>query len=178
MEILRRLRGVLVTAVTWGAAFAALSTILGSLAVVGIAVSGTPVPSDIPGGIAAAVVAGIARWATIGALSGAVFATSIMVAERRQTLASLSARRFARWGLLAGALGSTTVVIAFVALLPVGFVAASGWSLAAMMSGVPVVGGALGHAAATATLKAARRDVALADVHEKTAASQVPDGTS
>ncbi len=101
MRPLRRLRGVLGIAATWGAAFAAVGAVLGLGLVLAIA-SGAlpPSPNGREGLYVAILLSRAARWATIGALSGIVFAGTVMVAERRQTLASLSARRFARWGLL------------------------------------------------------------------------------
>ncbi len=99
----------------------------------------------------------------IGASSGVAFAGTIIAAERQQTLATLSARRFARWGLLAGALGAAVVAAALVtAMVPGGLAAASGWSLALGLAPIPVVGGVLGRSTATAILRAARRDLATA----------------
>jgi hypothetical protein len=160
MGILRRLRGALGTTATWAAAFAAFGAILALLAGLVFALGATPPPGVAREGIPAELIAYIARWATIGALSGIVFAGTIMIAERRQTLAGLSSSRFARWGFLAGALGSATVAAAFVAVVaPSRFV---GWSLALGLGGVLVLGGALGRATARATLRAARRDLTLA----------------
>jgi hypothetical protein len=157
--MLRRLRGLLGIAATWGVAFAGVGVIAGSLAALTYAVGAMP-PQVGSREISTAIIAGIARWAAVGALSGIVFSVTVMMAERRQTLATLSPRRFARWGGLAGAVGSIAVVGVFVvAFLPAGFVAASGGSLAGSLLLVPIVGGALGRSTATATLRAARQEV-------------------
>lgn len=160
--MLRRLRGVLGIAATWGVAFTGIGVIAGALAALAYAFGALP-PQVGLREISVAILGGVARWAIIGAASGIVFSVTVMLAERRQTLATLSPRRFTRWGILAGALGSATVAAVFIAVfMPAAFVTAAGWSLAASVSAVPVVGGALGGATATASLKAARRDLVRA----------------
>jgi hypothetical protein len=103
----------------------------------------------------------VARWAAIGALSGLLFGATVAVAERRQTIRTLSERRFRRWGVLAGAVGSAAVASAVVAfLLPAGALHVS-LPLVTGLAAIPVVGGLLGRFTAGATLRAAQRDEAL-----------------
>jgi hypothetical protein len=151
-------------AFTWGLAFSGLGAVVGLALVLGL-VSGVLPPS--PNGqegfmfYGLIVLSRVVRWAAIGALSGVVFAGTVTVAGRRETLASLPPRRFARWGLLASALGGAAMAIpALVTLLPhasthTGLV----WVLAVEFAGMPVLGGVLGRATAAATLRLARRDV-------------------
>jgi MFS family permease len=161
MSALRRLRGIAVTAVLWGAAFALVGAVFGLGLALAIAAGALPPQPDAPENFYLLLVGSrIARWAVIGALSGTLFAATLMVAERRQTLESLSAERFARWGLLAGALGSAAmaaIVAAFILLD--GTAAASAWRLMSGFAAVPVVGALFGRATAAATLHAARSDL-------------------
>jgi hypothetical protein len=157
MKILRRLRGVLGMAVTWGVAFGLIGVVGGVLLALGIGTGVIPAPA---GGSRIIILSGlgvVARWAAIGVCSGLAFAITLMLAEHRESLTTLSSRRFARWGMLGGALGSAAVAAAFVAIaLPTTFVATAGWSLAGPLVGVPVVGGALGRVMALKSLRAAR----------------------
>jgi hypothetical protein len=98
----------------------------------------------------------VARWAAIGVCSGVLFASSVMFAERREVLSRLSQHHFARWGMLAGALGSAAVVAGFAALLPSGFIAERAWTFAAPFAAVPLLGGMLGRTLAAQMLRAAR----------------------
>jgi hypothetical protein len=162
MRLLQRIRSTLGTALTWSAAFAAVGVVGGVFLGLGLTYGFIPPP---PGEHASPLVLGmqvVARWAIVGALSGIAFSIAVMIAERRQYLETLSARRFGWWGFLAGALGTAGVVTAFVALLPIGFVAGAGWSLAAGLGAIPIVGGMLGRVTAAATLRAARRGMSSA----------------
>ena len=158
--LMRRLRGMLGITLTWAAVFAGLGAVGGLALTIGLAAGTLPASELAPDGVYAAVLGVVARWGLVGALSGIVFAASVMVAERRKTLATLSQRRIAGWGLLAGALGTMGVVAVYVAfLVQSGFHPASWWSLAGGLVAVPVVGGALGRVTAARTLRAARRDL-------------------
>jgi hypothetical protein len=42
------------------------------------------------------------RWIEFGAVSGAAFATALVLAERRHTIRSVSPGRFGLWGFLPG----------------------------------------------------------------------------
>ena len=74
-----RLRGIVGTAVAWGAAWA------------------------VPG-----LLAGVPQWILVGALAGAGFATALTMAERRRRLEQLTLGRVAAWGAL-GAVVSAAV---------------------------------------------------------------------
>ncbi|MGZ8377857.1 MAG: hypothetical protein ACXW61_08260 [Gemmatirosa sp.] len=163
MTVLRRLRGILGIALTWCAAFALIGALFGLGLVLAIA-SGAlpPSPYREENLYLMIILSRAARWAMIGVLSGIAFAVTLMVAERRQTLATLSPTRVARWGRLAGTLGSgamAAVVVAFVLLD--GTPAMSAWRLLVGFAAVPLFGGLLGRMTATATLRAARGDVAV-----------------
>jgi hypothetical protein len=94
MDIVRRLRGVAGMAVTWGTAFAGLSTTM----LVGGLLAGA-IPSDVfP---LSAVVLSAVRSFVAGGLAGAVFAGVLAGAERRKSLATLSLARVGMWGMLA-----------------------------------------------------------------------------
>jgi hypothetical protein len=92
MNLLRRVRGILGSAATWAAVFSCVEA-----ALIGVyLLRPHPVlPKDF-------VIVALSQWAITGAMSGGVFATIIMVAERRRTLATLSTERFVAWGALAG----------------------------------------------------------------------------
>jgi hypothetical protein len=159
MRVLRRLRGVLGIAATWGAAFAGLGVLFGLWLVFQLATGAVPTPSIDRDRLYALVLVGqVLRWGLIGAASGVAFSAILMLAERRQTLATLSPRRFARWGLLAGALGGAAVAAAILLfVLADGVLHVPALSLALPLVGVPLIGAALGRATAAATLRAARR---------------------
>src|SRR5262249_50222032 len=88
-----RLRGVIGVGTTWGVCFSALSSLLFLVA----RLSGS-LPVEVFG--SRMVVAIAARGFVVGALSGAVFSLVLTAAERRRTLAGLSAGRVALWGFL------------------------------------------------------------------------------
>jgi hypothetical protein len=149
---------VLGIAITWAAAFAAIGAIFGIGLVLAIASGALPPMPDGPDDLYLMIVASrILRWATIGLLSGIAFAATVAIAGRRETVATLSAPRFARWGMLAGTLGSAAmaaVVAAFILLD--GTMVASPWTLLLGFASVPVFGGLLGRATAATMLRAAR----------------------
>ena len=80
-QSLRRFRGVLGTAVTWGFAWGAL----GSLA-------------------------GVPQWTVVGFTSGAGFALALALAERRSRADTLALRRTALWGALGAVAGASVAV--------------------------------------------------------------------
>jgi hypothetical protein len=147
MSLVRRVRGVAVTAAMWGSAFAAAG--------VGIAVvldfMGLTQPLDFAGLTEVLARVGI-RWAKIGAGMGALFATTVILTQRRRTIADLSANRFSLIGLTAG--GAVAFAASLVILL------ATGWSLAAALTpglAIAAACGAIGAGVATSTLRLARR---------------------
>jgi len=109
MRILRILKGIALTAVTWAIAWVPLS-----LALVGIgALVGVPLPPRAYWGFL------VAREAIGGAINGAVFGTVLALFGRRQTFATLSIARMALCGAIGGAvfpLFVMTIVLRFVRL--------------------------------------------------------------
>jgi hypothetical protein len=147
-------------AATWSLAFASAG-LVPALAV-GLAVATGAVAPAAPGsGPLPAALAVVARWAAIGALSGLVFAATVAVGERRQTIGTLSERRVRRWGMLAGSVGSAAVASVVVAFLLPGDAPPASLPLVTGLVGIPVAGGLLGRLTADASLRAARRDAAL-----------------
>ena len=147
MSFLRRTRGIAVTAATWGTAFAAAGVSVGVV----LDIMGLTQPLSLPGLID--VLAKVAaRWGTIGAGMGALFATTIILTQRERTVADLSANRFSLLGLAAG--GAVSFSVSLAILL------ATGRSLAdAVMPGLVVaaVCGAIGAGVTTSMLRLARR---------------------
>jgi hypothetical protein len=91
------------------------------------------------------------RWALGGAAMGLVFAAAVASIERRRPLRSLSLRRFARWGFLAGA--SIPVGMAMVSALIGQSSPVNGLRAGVLFGGVC---GVLGAAVAVASVRAAR----------------------
>jgi hypothetical protein len=140
MRFWRRVRGMLVQAVLWGAVWG----LLGSVVVAGVIAMDTRVVKGAP-----LALAGIfAFFALTGAVSGLLFSLVFMTAERQQPLEALSLPRMALWGSLGGVLipGALQLLLK---LPPAPYLAVFG------------VGGALGAACATVTLALARRAPAL-----------------
>ena len=140
--ILRRSRGVLVTAVSW----ALLWLPVGLLDVL---IEGAPpeclyCPSNW-------LVLFLGIWSLTGAVSGAAFAVVLMIAERRHSLAELSMLRIASWG----AIGAAVVPVAFLAMA----LAEYGLEDVAWVRSALVIGLAtgLGAVCAIGTLALARR---------------------
>lgn len=86
-KLLRRLRGILGTGLTWAVGWAGVTV---ALSLIG----GVPFPF-----LFRVVLSGAAQ----GFIAGGVFATILSVAERRHTLEDLSLRRVALWGGIGGA---------------------------------------------------------------------------
>lgn len=85
-----------------------------------------------------------------GAVSGAIFAVILALAERNRTLSDLSIRRLAIWG----GIGASLVPAAFLTLEAFWFTHGNWWSGATVFLAVAA---ALGAASAAATLKLASR---------------------
>jgi hypothetical protein len=146
MLFLRRLRGVIGTAVTWGTSWAAVGLALGSIAL-----------RFVPPGVlpADALLQTTMRWGILGAVSGASFAIALSLAEKQRAHAvdELTGRRVAWWGAVGGAV-LPAAVLPFVALtLPAALIPA--------LFLVPV-GSALGAVSAATSLRLARRAQRLA----------------
>jgi len=86
---MRRLRGFLGTMAVW------------AVAVVALGLASTTVLRGI--GLLPRFVFHWLPWAITGANMGLIFATAIVLGERRKTIEALSPRRLAAWGFLAGA---------------------------------------------------------------------------
>lgn len=155
-------------AVTWAAGFGTLG---GAVALVlRVAVSaGLKLPPQMAGHMASLMWSIVARYGLIGFGSGAAFAVVIMIAERRQTIGTLSPGRIARWGVLAGLIGGTAVVTSTVAWY--GGVHIAPQLLASLLVGAAAVTGLLGLGAARASLRIARHDEALERGPEEVAAA-------
>jgi hypothetical protein len=139
MLLIRRLRGILGTAVAWGLGWSAIALPIFIAVVPGSTLFGRVLPA-----LRMASYAGMA-----GAVSGASFAVLVLVLERRRTLTAFSTRRAALWGALAG--GGYSVV----ALVVQGL--ARFLEPTAVVSATLLVGGVLGAATGSLMLLLARR---------------------
>ncbi len=139
---MRRLRGILRTALVWGIAW----TLPGIVWVRGLLwLTHAQVPGL--GGVFWSSV--IQNWTLVGAISGALFALVFSAAERRtHSLESLSMRRFAMWGAIGGAGLPLILFPAMARMIP----SAIGQAL-----GAAAVYGLLGAASAAGSLRLARR---------------------
>jgi hypothetical protein len=89
--LLRRVRGLLGTALTWGAGWFVLSAIVWGVTLFG----------DVPFGMILNLAAAVG---VAGAVAGAGFAVVLGIAERSRTLDELSFLRITTWGALGGML--------------------------------------------------------------------------
>jgi len=126
-QLLRRIRGIIGTGLTWAAAWIGLGAGLGALA-----------------GFPLTYLVRIALSNSVGGfIAGAAFATILSIAERKRTLGDLSLKRVALWG-AAGGLLVTSIPLAFGA--PVAFL------LAPLL-----INGGIGATLATGSVVMARR---------------------
>ena len=95
MRALRLLRGVVLTSLAWGFAWAILS-------VVATLVSALLSPPDTDLVVASPPFAIMAFYGILGIWAGGVFAVVMAISERRHTFADLSTRRVITWGVLGG----------------------------------------------------------------------------
>ena len=145
MGFLRRLRGLLGIATTWGVAFSVIMTTL----LVGRWALGL-----FPGahfGVRQIIVAGI-EFFLMGGLAGTLFSLFFARGERRQTLETLSMARVALWGFLGVGVPAAALTLGAIFMYGRGFVIAP---LSIALSG------AMGSAMSVATIKLARRAPAL-----------------
>jgi hypothetical protein len=141
MRLLRRIRGIVGTALTWAAGWGILGAVVSALSIVA---SG---PWDGPP-VAKMVFLGALFLATYGFIAGLVFSLVVLAAERRRTLHQLTLPRVTAWGGLGGVL---------MAAVPV---AATGPSV---LTGVfLLMSGLLGAGSAAASLAVARRGLPAA----------------
>lgn len=147
-KLLRKLRGILGTGITWALGWGALFGVMG--VVVG-APLGAAVNAVFGGGF-------------LGACAGVSFAAILSIAERRRTLEELSLRRVAIWGGLGGmALLLAASPFAVFRLLSLGAPLGAYLSFLVPMG----ISGLLGTAFATGSVYLARReDRKLLAAHE------------
>lgn len=90
-SLLRRLRGLVGMAVTWGAGWFGVSAVGWGIALWG----------QVPLGVVLNLAAGVGM---AGAIAGAGFAVIVGIAERKHSFEEISFLRFAAWGALGGVL--------------------------------------------------------------------------
>ena len=101
MSLLRRLRGVLGTGLTWAVGWGLAGGMLhGIFTAIGYG-----------GFLSASLGVDLLVHALMGFLGGATFSAGLLVTERRGTLANLSLSRSAAWGALAGLAGPLLVFL-------------------------------------------------------------------
>ena len=142
----KRLRGVLGTALTWGAGWTVIGLAVGALQAIGLRAAGITIPMETSRFLALVTL----RWTVFGIVAGSLFALALWYAGRRMTsFRALSGRRAALWGLGAGA------------TLPLGFSAflVAGGNSVPMIALVPFVitAGLFGAATAGGSVALARR---------------------
>jgi len=126
-QLLRRIRGIIGTGLTWAAAWIGLGAGLGALA-----------------GFPLTYLVRIALTNSVGGfIAGTAFATILSIAERKRTLGDLSLKRVALWGAAGGVL-VTSMPLAFGA--PVAF-----------LLGPLLINGGIGATLATGSVVMARR---------------------
>ena len=136
MRLLRRIRGIVGTALTWATGWGILGAVVNAVALLV-----TGVPSGAP--VAYMLTMAALFLATYGFIAGVVFSLVLLAAERRRTLHQLTLPRMAAWGGLGG------VLMAAVPVAAMGLTSLTGVFL--LMSGL------LGTGSAAASLSIARR---------------------
>jgi len=143
MRILRILRGILKTALTWAVVWVPFSLIPFGLA----ALVGSPLPPGVLGPL-------LITQAVMGAINGGVFASVLAIAGRRKTFETLSLPWIAACGAVGGALFPVAIqAVLFATVHP--SIPATAWVSALVTNAV------LGAGCATMTLSVARRAPAL-----------------
>jgi hypothetical protein len=98
MDVIRRIRAMLRTAVVWGAAWSVPGLVWVSVLAFLTRHSSPQV------GISGFVWTILLNWTVVGSISGALFALTLSLAERRRSsLSALSMRRVVTWGAIGGA---------------------------------------------------------------------------
>jgi hypothetical protein len=144
--MLRRLRGILGTALTWSAGWTAVGLTTGAVKVLMLRAAGLALPMESW----RFVLIGTVRWTVFGAVAGILFSLGVMIATRRlRSLSSLSPRRAAWWGLGAG--------IVFPLVVVGGYAAVSGAPLLIRLLPLVVTSGVFGAGTAAGMLVLARR---------------------
>ena len=104
---LKRIRGVVGTALTWAVAWSGVGAILGLLTLA------------IEGGGFLILFGTTASLALVGFVSGAIFSTVLGIAEGRRRFDEMSLARFAGWGALGGLIMSMPYIIIAGASIPI-----------------------------------------------------------
>ena len=142
----RRIRGVIGTALTWGAGWAAVGLGVSGLRAVALRAADVQVPIDLWRFVAL----GTLRWAAFGLVAGTLFALALWYVGRRVgSLGALAPSRAAAWGLGAG----VALPLCVIALLATGGAAVP---LVAMFPLV-ITSGVFGAGTAAGTVALARR---------------------
>jgi len=111
MNLLQRLRGLAGTALLWAAAWFLVGLAFGIYQAETIPRPDVPIEFPWLRIVATATVI----WTVWGAISGAVFALVLALAERRHALSELSMPRFALWG----ALGAITLPVIYLVIIAI-----------------------------------------------------------
>ena len=99
MSIARRLRGIAGTALAWATGWGIAGTAFGAF----VLATNPPLRHSVRA-VAMVFLGSTVGWAVTGAVSGVLFASMLILTERRHTLQQLVPRRIAAWGALGGAL--------------------------------------------------------------------------
>lgn len=142
MSFLRRLRGVVGTALTWCAGWGVLGGALHFVAVI----------LGWYGFFGITLVADVVGHAAIGLVAGAGFSLGLLMAERSRTLGELSVGRSTLWGALSGLLGSALVLTTL-----------GGFGMLPSLAPVIIAGAALGAASGGGMSAVARASLSAPD---------------
>lgn len=151
MGMPRRFRGVAGTAATWAAVWSVLG-VAPSVAVQLFWFGRHRTEMLVAADVALMAANGIPFWGVWGAISGTAFAVITIIGEHSRSVDTVSARRIALWGALAGLpvpLVATAVMLTLTHAPTIGILS--------VMSGIFGVGALLGSACAVASLALARR---------------------
>jgi hypothetical protein len=148
--LLRRLRGILGTAVVWAIVWGALGAVFLAAQSLWEHLEHDPYRTPSYGQLLAR---GFLIFSIWGAVSGAVFALALALAERKRSVSDLSMRRVATWG----ALGGVTLPLIGIVVMP--YIGPSTWMFVAQILGAT---GLLGAGCAAGTLALVRRGEASA----------------
>lgn len=141
MTLLTRVRALALTAALWAAAWLPAGVLVGLFEYFRRA--------HAPGTLLSYIAVAVRDWALFGAISGAVFAFLVAVAERARRLGELSVGRFVLWGVVGALAAPATILVVLLMRYDGGSVTVD-WPILAFAC-------AWGGASAAATLVAARR---------------------
>jgi hypothetical protein len=163
VTLARRLRGIAGTALAWATGWGIAGTVFGAALL-----ATEPALRSSLRAITMVLLGSIVGWAVTGAVAGVLFATVLLMAERRRTLQDLLPRRIAAWGALGGAL---------LPLVGAALTASISGPIAAGRGAMTVALGALlGGSCAFLSLKLARR--AILEPDRDPAAGQLGSGAT